>query len=413
MKKMKKIYFILSMVTFAIFTSCTDFNSQFPGIDVAAKPTNVANYSYTLIDADYTTIANAVKKPVTDSISAYKTLLKTATSADSIKLNASIARLNNLLTTDSAYIKATYIASNKIFNSKLQAKDYLPYLFNQKYLYADNGSVIKVICNNVDTGDTLAIPAANRFTLSAADYTLMGTGTNQPGQYKELSATMSNVVSYLDTYLKLKCPYAVAKDVKVVSYLYYDSNKLAKKQYRILTFDGQNWNGTSEQYIFNGTEWVYDPTITVPLVRVSGNNPYIMKFIDYVKLNTPDKFYQKGTYTNEEHYYGFSAYYAEIICTIDRVTYGDQAIKDLATNDTQRYALFFDRIKEAMPIFTQLNFPDLKTDVSGIQQYVVFTIISYYSSSKIGNVTIKMKCTKSGTGSAPAEYSVESVTETF
>jgi hypothetical protein len=411
---MKKIYYIVSLAVLALLTACQDYNAtNFPGAKTG--PTNVAKYNYTLTDADYTTIATAVKKPVNDSITLLKTQLKTANKADSVTLNASIARLTLKLTTDSTYIKASYIASNKFFNSKLKAKDYIPYLLNQNFVYADANSTFSATYNNVDNGDTLSIPATSRFTLIDADYISMGSGVNQPGQYKEISSVMS-AMTYLNQYLKIKCPYALTNDVKVVSYLYYDSNKVAKKQYRILKFDGQNWISASDQYINNGTQWLYDPTIYVPLVKGAPNNLYVMAFINYLILHkddatNPTKWYPKGTYVNEEHYYGFSAYYPEIICTIDRTTYGDAAIKALKT-DADKYVLFKQRVTEAMPLFTQLNFPLLQSTVSGLQQYVVFTIPSYYSSSKIGLYTIKMKCTVSGTATVPAVFEVVSVVET-
>ena len=409
---MKKIYFIISLALLAILTGCQDNNNP---ADIL-RPANVVQYTYTLTDADYTTIATAIKKPVNDSITLLKTQLKTANKADSVTINTSIARLNAKFTTDSTYIKASYIASNKLFNSKLKAKDYIPYLLNTNYLYTDNGSTFKVIYNNVDNGDTTVIPAASRFTLSNDDYMAMGSGTNQPGQYKEISSVMS-ALTYLNQYLKIKCAYAQTNDVKVVSYLYYDSNKLAKKQYRILKFDGQNWVGSSDQYINNGLTWLYDPTITVPLVKGSPNNLYVMAFINYLILHkddatNPTPWYPKGTYVNEEHYYGFSAYYPEIICTADRTTYGDAAIKAATTNDA-KYAIFAQRVKDAMPLFAQVNFPLLQTTVSGIQQYVIFTIPSYYSSSKSGLYTIKLKCTVSGSATSPAVYEVISCVETF
>jgi len=412
---MKKIYYLVSMAILALFTACQDYNAvNFPG--TSATATNVVQYNYTLTDADYTTIATAIKKPVNDSITLLKTQLKTASKTDSVTLNANITRLNLKLTTDSVYIKASYIASNKFFNAKLKAKDYIPYLLNTNYIYTDNGSTFKVTYNNVDNGDTLSIPAASKFTLVDADYISMGSGTNQPGQYKEISSVMP-AMTYLNQYLKIKCAYAVANDVKVVSYLYYDSNKSAKKQYRILKFDGQNWLGSSDQYINNGKEWLYDPTIYVPLVKGSPNNLYVMAFINYLILHkddavNPTPWYPKGTYVNEEHYYGFSAYYPEIICTADRTTYGDAAIKAATTTDAKN-ALFKQRVIDAMPLFTQLNFPLLKSEVSGLQQYVIFTIPSYYSSSKIGLVTIKMKCTVSGTSTTPAVYELVSYVETF
>src|ERR1035437_7528279 len=127
---MKKIYYIVSLALLALFTSC-DYNAKnFPGFDQAAMPSNVAKYVYTLTDADYTTIATAIKKPVNDSITILKAQLKTASKTDSIAINANIARLNLKFTTDSTYIKATYVANNKFFNSNLLAKDYIPYLLN-------------------------------------------------------------------------------------------------------------------------------------------------------------------------------------------------------------------------------------------------------------------------------------------
>jgi len=410
---MKKIlYSLLSGLAFAVLLSgCTKFNDQFDGLDAKTMVTNVTSYTYTLVDADYTTIANEIKKPVNDEISSLKNQLKTASSADSVIILAQIAALNLKLVTDSVYINATYVGANKFFNSKLQAKDYVPYLLNKNYIFADKGSTMSATYNLVDMGDTISIPAASRFTLTMDDYNLMGTGTNQPGQYDNMSSVMP-VLRYLDGFLKLKCPYAVANDMKVVSYLYYDSNKSTKKQYRILTFNGLNWAATANQYINIDPTWLYDPTIKIALVKGSPNNLYIMTFIDYIRINQPEKFYQKGVYINEEHYYGFSAYYPEFIMTNDRTLYGDDSIKALKTND-EKYAFFKQRITQAMPLFTQLNFPLLKTDVSGIQQYVVWTLISYYSSSKQGLYTMKMKCIKSGTPTSPAEYAVESIVETF
>ena len=258
-------------------------------------------------------------------------------------------------------------------------------------------------------------PAQNIYVVTANDYQSMGTATGQPGKNNYfISAIQSE--GYLPTLLAKQYPYAQNGNKQIVAYKYNAGGvKTGVDEY---IFQAGKWSkpssiiSKSEQFVFSNIGWVFDPTINLALVRVSGNNPYIMKFIDYIRVNTPDKFYQKGTYINEEHYYGFSAYYAQITCSADRTAYGDQAIKDLTT-DAAKYSLFLDRVKEAMPLFTQLNYPDLKTDVSGIQQYVIITIATYYSSSKSGNLTIKMKCTKSGTGSSPAEYTVESFVEKF
>lgn len=226
----------------------------------------------------------------------------------------------------------------------------------------------------------------------------------------------ANVPGYISQWLRNKYPYAQEGANKTVVYRSSDDIKLSSSSN--FTFTKGAWvlntfiNTKTDQFIRTKTGWVFDPTVTLVLTKVSGNNPYIMKFIDYVIANMPNKFMQKGTYVNEEHYFGFNAYYGQITFSADRTAYGDAAIKVL-TKDADKYALFITRLKEAMPIFTQLNFPDLKSDVSGAQQYVIITVPSYYSSTKSGLLTIKMKCTKSGTSTTPAEYAVESVVETF
>lgn len=64
---MKKIYYIICLAVIALFTACQDdYNkTNFPGL-IGTGVTNVAAYNYTLVDADYATIATAVKKPVND-----------------------------------------------------------------------------------------------------------------------------------------------------------------------------------------------------------------------------------------------------------------------------------------------------------------------------------------------------------
>jgi hypothetical protein len=72
---MKKIVYIL--LTVFIGFSCKDFNEDnFDWYQDAERPTNVANYEYTMTDADYTTISNGLKanKTHADSLLAAKLL---------------------------------------------------------------------------------------------------------------------------------------------------------------------------------------------------------------------------------------------------------------------------------------------------------------------------------------------------
>ena len=401
---MKKIYFIVSLAVLALFTSCDYNGMNFPNYDQISKPTNVLNYTYTLVDADYITIATAIKKPITDSISLLKSKLTTAKkfkSADSISIQTNIDRLNTKLTTDSTYIKASYIASNKFFNGNLLAKDYIPYLLNTNFLYTSFGSTFMATYSNVDNGDTLAIAAVNRYTMSDADYLTMGSGVNQPGQFKNLSSVMS-VMTYLNQYLKIKCSFAQTNDLKMVSFKYYDSNKITKQQYRILRFDGQNWVGTSGQYLNNGTKWVFDPTLNV--VMKKGLNPTddYMMMVNYVKdhqaIATPSLLgYYNGTTLEWENYYGFHGYYGEItLKPTDRINDPDYA---KLTTAAEKDAYLTQRTQEGLAVYLSLKFPDAQPQVGGIDLYCYVTVTLYdgananykYKYQRLDNNNLKWK----------------------
>ncbi|MDD4990699.1 MAG: hypothetical protein PHR83_00580 [Paludibacter sp.] len=253
---MKKIYFIVSLAVTALLSGCQDYNaSNFPGFGDDATPTNVLSMSYELTSTDYTAIATIIKKPVTDSITAQKALLaKAKTKADSTAIQSLITALNGRLTSVATYVNATKVDANKYFDGTLKAKDYLPYLLAQKYPYADPNSVIKVTYDQVNSADTSAVAAAYKFTISDAEYTQMGIATNQPGKSLCFSAVMP-IMTYLNTYLKSKSPYAAANDVRMVRYKFSSSTGLSV-QYRVLKFNGTDWKCTTDQYAFKKGKWL-------------------------------------------------------------------------------------------------------------------------------------------------------------
>ncbi len=377
---MKKTFYSLisGLVFVLLFSGCNKYNDQFDGLDAKTAITNMAAYTYTLVDADYAAIATAVNKVANDSLTLLKNQLKTAPPSDTAAIKADISRIES----DSAYVSANYVGANKFFNSKLQAKSYVPYILNVNYLYADKGSTMNVTCNIVDKGDTLSIPAASKFTLTTDDYFLMGNAANQPGQYNNMSTVMP-VLRYLDGFLKLKCPYAVAGDVKMVVYMYYDSKKTTKRQYRILRFDGLTWKADAEQFNFVGTEWLYDPTVKMTMVK---NDYQIM--VDYVLATDSIKIFAHPYYKNEEYYWGFASRYSNVSFRLSyrnpyfTGTYVQPATIDpqlnaLTTTDA-KVALMWSRLKGGMQIFAQLRYPNAVPQVSGIDVYYKLTTYVYY-----------------------------------
>lgn len=247
---MKKIYYIISLAVMSLFTACQDDLNT-----TTYTPTNVVTLNYELTSADYTTIANTIKKPVTDSINAQKALLaKAKTKADSTTIQTLITALNTRLTTVPAYVNASKIDANKYFDGTLKAKDYVPYLLALKYPYVDANSVVKVTYDQVNSADTSAVNAAYKFTIADAEYTQMGVYTNQPGKSLCFSAAMP-IMSYLNTYLKMKSPYAAANDLRMVRYKFSSSTGL-QIQYRVLKFNGTDWKCTTDQYAFKKGKWL-------------------------------------------------------------------------------------------------------------------------------------------------------------
>jgi hypothetical protein len=266
---MKKIYFIISLAVLAFLTACQDNNINAPYV-----PSNVVTVNYELTAADYTAIANAVKKPVTDSIANYKTLLKTASPADSITYDSMIVSLNGRLATLPVYVNASKVDVNKYFDGTLKAKAYLPYLLTLKYLYVDPNSIVKVTYDLVNAADTTSITAAYKFTIADAEYTQMGVYTNQPGKSLCFSSAMP-IMTYLNGFLKAKSPYAVANDVRMVRYK-FNSPVGIVPQYRVLKFNGTDWKCATDQYALKKGKW-QDVVILSGLF--SGQGDFIQKSI--------------------------------------------------------------------------------------------------------------------------------------
>lgn len=245
---MKKIYFILSLALSILFTACQD-NNNVP----TYVPNNVVTVNYELTPADYTTIASLIKKPINDSIAAQKVLLANAkTKDDSTAIQNLLAALNIRLNNLPVYTNASKIDANKYFDATLRAKEYIPYLLTSKYLYVDPNSVVKVTYDLVNAADTATITAAYKITITDAEYTQMGVYSNQPGKSLNFSAAMP-VMSYLNTYLKAKFPYAASNDVRMVRYRFNTST--GWNQYRVLKFNGTDWKCATDQYALKKGKW--------------------------------------------------------------------------------------------------------------------------------------------------------------
>jgi hypothetical protein len=135
---MKKILYIL--LTVFIGFSCKDFNEDnFDWYEDAERPTNVTSYEYTVADADYTIIVNALK---------------------ATGLEENIALANKLNTA-------------KKFTPELSPETLIPYLLEKKYLAMDVKSSAKITYQYDENRDVVlsGLSGAGHI-LSASDYKL-------------------------------------------------------------------------------------------------------------------------------------------------------------------------------------------------------------------------------------------------
>lgn len=236
--------------------------------------------------------------------------------------------------------------------------------------------------------------SANILALQPEDYAAMGL-TN---------LTTAQAPNYLPALLSQKFPFAQEGNERTVVFRISSSANYADKY----TFTTGKWTPTAtselrtEQYVVSSQGWIFDPTIVLTIKR-NVNTDAVQKFIDYVHNSLEGKWYPYPGRVNEEHYYGFNAYYGEIVFDNNRTLYGDDEIKNLATNE-EKWALFDRRVEIAFPIFAGVNYPDLQTHVSGVEQLLKVRIEHYYSSSDRRYFEHTLKCIQSGASGTPAEF---------
>lgn len=202
------------------------------------------------------------------------------------------------------------------FSYKIDPDDYLPAFLLTKYSSAEADDVVAITYQYYDNGTSTLTdyygfdgtewsvqdPVPGVYILSDDDYDAMGS----PGNYGNFSSSDSPD-DYLPAFLSATFIYAKAGDVKVVVYQYYSSGSTTTraKEYH---YDGSVWTEydatitQTNQFVHNGTEWVFDPTITLVM---SGTEYQVI--VDYAKATYgPDVIDSYGT---ADYVYGVSAYY--------------------------------------------------------------------------------------------------------
>ena len=193
------------------------------------------------------------------------------------------------------------------FSSSIAPGDFLPEWLADTYPNALEEASMKIIyqyyAEGVDTCFSLfykldgvwQIVEVDTYELSSEDYDSMG----EPGSYNNFSFSVPHE-DYLPVFLKIKFPYAVEGDSKVIMYKYYSSSSGNTYVYAAEYFcDGLTWATYASTIIatspfkFNGDNWVIVPPITYQFTTAAHNKEYTVTADDYDAVGN-------GTYGNFE-----------------------------------------------------------------------------------------------------------------
>jgi len=227
--------------------------------------------------------------------------------------------------------------------------------------------------------------ASGVYALSASDYDAMGEEYGQPGRYNNFSddALPEN---YLPTLLANLYPFAQDGDKQIVVYYYYPTGTQADEY----VFENGTWYKPStiieksEQFVFTGTEWVFDPTLHV---RMYSDD--FQMITDYF-LADDDLSQYVSSYGNSENYYGSSAYYVNFDLRINK---RDGQPDYDAAPDKWEYML--GQMAEGIKLWLTLKYPDAIPEVKGVSVHYVVTAPVYDGLSTRDFVT-EFDCTASG-----------------
>jgi len=212
------------------------------------------------------------------------------------------------------------------------------------------------------------------YYLSSADYDAMGA----PGTYNNFSSS-DRPENYVPKLLEEMYPYAQEGDKMAVSYRYYSSGSTTVRSMEFIFTNGWQaydpYTAKQDQFIHNGTTWVFDPTVMFTMV--SGDYQII---VDYVRDNIdPDYLDSYGT---AETYTGAGAYYVNFDI---RSGYFEDSVFDT----------WEDAVEWAIGVaLLPTKFPDAVTQVSGIDVFYIVSFETY--SGAAGNYSMKFQVTKAG-----------------
>lgn len=235
--------------------------------------------------------------------------------------------------------------------------------------------------------------------LQSADYAAMGSS--------DCSLKDSQPERYLPTYLANKYPYAAADTKKYVLYRYLNGAEVVLRSEEY-TFNGTEWinsvsNGgiisETNQFVKRGGAWKMDPSIELTL-PVGKNQPtstwFYQAVVDWVKENVADAADYIDSYGTAEYYSGCSSYQGNlnVNATYDKIM-DNPRYAGMSTEEIEE--TMWTRFKtETCPGALSVLYPNM-APIGDMQPTVTITFTAW-TTGKINKVyTIVFSCIAKGT----------------
>lgn len=206
--------------------------------------------------------------------------------------------------------------------------------------------------------------------VTPADYDAMG----NPGSHDNFS-TSDAPENYLPQFLAQKFPYAQEGDSKAVMYKYY--NKVTTIEVDEYLFKEGAWtlNNNIElkekvNFVNNGTEWLFDPTITKSLA----SEDYLI-LENWVKSNK-DAGYMDPKYGNSEYWFGGSSYYVNFNIQLSKRRSNDPD-KVVPADDKEAEAYLLSMVQKGIELILATEYPTAGAQVSGIDCFYIISAKVY------------------------------------
>jgi len=398
-----------------LFFSCNPNKAIYEELDAARGPYN-ETFSYTLTDADYSTIKSLA--------------LKNAENAEDSSLAYDLGVFNSFSSTRKAalmipaFLEASFIALDS--SSAISVE----YNYLNAYTMTPNQ---KIFLNPVFTNfDDIVVELAARVTdakmgdimlvtyfwngtkkitkelalfkydginwsvsenphfFEGADYYEMGTGEGQPGADSSFSVNIP-AEKYIPTYLKQRNPYAEEGQTAEFVYLFlYGGNTYIHDVYVYKEGEWKNEEQKSMQFQNDGEKWFFDPSIRF---EMSSDDYQII--VNWIANNDTLSGYLDQKYNNTEYYFGASSYYGNFdMRDYKRIAKDTNGYLTGLTDDEVMDVLYA-RLPLAIEILLEQKYPDAVPVLYGKDVYFEITFDAYEPPHK--HFMVKFRCTDVGT----------------